>query len=156
MPASALDLTDFQLNPKFSTSSLVHFDELDPFQMLHNSRYAAHVERATVELFRSLGYTWKRDSSENPDQMHVVRDFRIEFLSPAGPGAMEIRLWVERLGTTSCVYGFGCYSADGRTLHARGTRAIVKLDPDTRTPIPWSESFREAHRALLKDLPALP
>src|SRR5258708_1985572 len=36
---------DSLFNPRFTYLSPVHFDELDPLQMLHTSRFAAHVER---------------------------------------------------------------------------------------------------------------
>lgn len=154
---TAIPLIDpLQLNPKFSWRTTIHFDELDPMHMLHNSRFAAQIERATVAFYRSLGRTWQRDHAANPDQFHVVRDFRIEYLAPVGPGEIDIEIWVEHLGRTSCVYGFRCVSPDRRILHARGTRAIIKIDPETHEPQPWSEFFQQAHRELLKDLPAMP
>lgn len=149
-------LESFQLNPKFSYRTSIHFDELDPMNMLHNSRFAAHVERATVEFYRSVGRTWERDVSRNPDQFHLVRDFRIEFLAPVGPGEIDVQIWVEHLGTSSCVYGFRCISRDGRIIHAQGARTVVKIDPRTHQPVPWTESFRSAHLGLLKDLPSMP
>lgn len=143
------------INPKFSWLSPVHFDELDPMQMLHNSRFPAHVERAVSAWFRANGGTWRLDIAENPDQFHVVRELRIEYLNPLlGPGYMRVDIWVEHLGKTSCVYGFLCSSDDGKVPYARGQRTIVKIDPASRRPAPWTESFRNAHTALLKNLPA--
>ena len=153
MTANAMPL---QLNPKFSYVSPVHFDELDPMHMLHNSRFAAHVERAVIEFYRSVGRTWRNDASNSSDQFHVVRDYRIEFLAPVGPGEIEVQIWVERIGDTSCTYGFRCLGKGGRILHAQGTRTIVKIDPESRRTAPWSEFFRAAHRDLLKDLPSMP
>jgi acyl-CoA thioesterase FadM len=40
---------------RFVHPSPVHFDELDAMAMLHNARYAVHVERATSALFAHLG-----------------------------------------------------------------------------------------------------
>jgi acyl-CoA thioester hydrolase len=143
------------INEKFTWISPVHFDELDPMQMLHNSRFAAHVERATVAWYETKGGSWRLDVRDNPDQFHVVRELRIEYLNPLlGTGSMRIDLWVERLGNTSCVYGFLCSSADGRLPYARGERTIVKIDPASRRPAPWTDRFRNAHRDLVKDLPA--
>src|SRR5262245_34184373 len=117
---------------RFAHRSFVHFDELDPMQMLHNARMAAHVERATVAFYASLGRRWERNVADNPDQFHVVRELCVEFLQPfVGTGEMQVELWVEKLGSTSCVYGFRCASVDGRVVRARGRRAIVKLDPAT-------------------------
>lgn len=143
------------LNPKFSYLSPIHFDELDAMQMLHNSRFAAHVERAITSFYATTGKKWEIDISNNPDQFHVVRDLRIEYLNPMiGPGKMRIDVWVERIGNTSCVYGFICSSEDGSVPYARGERTIVKIDPATYRPTPWTPFFRDHHATLLKDLPA--
>jgi acyl-CoA thioester hydrolase len=142
-------------NPKFVYLSAIHFDELDAMQMLHNSRFPAHVERAIVAWYEKNGKRWSPDVTQNPDQFHLVRDLHIEYLSPLiGTGKMRIDVWVERLGTTSCVYGFLCSSQDGAVGYARGERTIVKVDPASRRPAPWSESFRKLHADLTKDLPA--
>jgi len=137
-----------ELTPRFVYFSSVHFDELDAMKMLHNSRFSAHVERALTAWYVSLGKTWQPDPADNPDQFHVVRDFHIEYLSPViGPGIMRIDVWVERLGTTSCVHGFVCSSEDGTVGYARGERTIVKVDPASYRPAPWSEHFRAVHAA---------
>jgi acyl-CoA thioester hydrolase len=142
-------------NPKFTWISPVHFDELDPMQMLHNSRFSAHIERAIVAWYAANGHSWRLTAADNPDQFHVVRDFRIEYLAPVlGTGSMRIDIWVEHLGNTSCVYGFLCSSEDGRTPYARGSRTVVKIDPASHRPAPWTESFRAVHGELLKNLPA--
>ena len=46
---------DSLFNPRFTYLSPVHFDELDPLQMLHNSRFAAHVERAVTAWYAANG-----------------------------------------------------------------------------------------------------
>src|SRR5260221_601605 len=114
---------DTLFNPRFTYLSPVHFDELDPMKMLHNSRFAAHVERAVSAWYQENGGKWEIDHTDNPDQVHVVRDLHVEFLNPVlGMGTMRIELWVEHLGTTSCVYGFLCSSEDGAIPYARGER----------------------------------
>ena len=134
------------LNPSFVYLSEVHFDDLDAMQMLHNSRFAAHVERAITAWYAALGKTWRPNIAENPDQFHVVRDLHIEYLHPfIGTGRMRIDVWLERLGTTSCVYGFACSNEKGTVGYARGERTIVKLDPASHRPAPWSDQFRAAH-----------
>src|ERR1700736_58892 len=85
------------INPRFVYFSSVHFDELDPMKMLHNSRFAAHVERAVSAWYTALGGSWRLDPRENPDQFHVVRDLHIEYLNPVvGPGTMRVDVWIER------------------------------------------------------------
>ena len=142
-------------NPKFTWISPVHFDELDPMQMLHNSRFATHIERAITAWYHANGSTWRLESAENPDQFHVVRELRIEYLNPfLGPCSMRVDIWVERIGTTSCVYGFLCSNADGKVPYARGERTVVKIDPQSHRPAPWTDTFRNVHGELLKNLPA--
>ena len=87
------------------------------------------------------------DASLNPDQFHVVREVQVEFLTPfRGLGHLQVELWVEKLGETSCVYGFECSSETG--VHARGRRTVVKLEPASLRPARWTERFREAHAGL--------
>ncbi|MGZ7039106.1 MAG: acyl-CoA thioesterase, partial [Thermoanaerobaculia bacterium] len=143
------------INPKFTYLSPVHFDELDAMRMLHNARFPSHVERAVTAWFGASGNRWHLDPTENPDQFHVVRDLHIEYLNPfLGPGTMRIDIWVERIGSTSCVYGFHCTSEDGVTPFARGERTVVKIDPHSHRPSPWSETFRRQQSTLQKDLPS--
>src|SRR5437764_15005810 len=95
------------LTPRFVYFSTVHFDELDPMQMLHNARFAAHIERAVTAWYSANGGKWELNPEDNPDQFHVVRDLHIEFLNPVrGTGTMRIELWVEHIGNTSCEYRF--------------------------------------------------
>lgn len=117
--------------------------------MLHNSRYQLQVERATTALYESLGFCWAADVADNPDQFHVVRRFEVEHWRPfAGAGMLEVRLWIARLGETSCRYRFACLGAGG-TVHASGERVIVKLDPRRLRPVPWTDAFRQRQLHLL-------
>lgn len=129
------------LNPKFVYQSPI--DE--------RTQIATHVERAIAAWYFADARTW----APRTDDFHVVRETRVEPMSPvAGPGNLRVDLWVEHLGTTTCVYGFLVSSEDGRLAHARGERTIVKIDPLSERPAPWSAFFRDRHAALLKDLPA--
>jgi hypothetical protein len=75
-------LLDDGINPRFVYLSPVHFDELDPMQMLHNGRFPAHIERAVCGWYAAGGGRWERNTADNPDQFHVVRDLHIEYLNP--------------------------------------------------------------------------
>lgn len=87
---------------------------------------------------------------ENPDQLQIVREVQAKFAAPfRGMGEMVIHIWVERLGESSCVYGFVCTSAEGKVVYARGTRTIIKLDAVSLEPTPWSEAFTRGHLPLL-------
>jgi len=136
--------------PTFIYRSPVHLDELDSLQLLHNSRFIVHVERAMVAFYRTLGEPWGVALDENPDQFQMVREVQAKFTAPfRGMGEMVIHIWVDRLGESSCVYGFVCTSSEGKLVYARGTRTVVKLHPVSLQPTPWSETFTRGHLPLL-------
>jgi acyl-CoA thioester hydrolase len=128
--------------PLYVHRSTVWFDELDMVGVLHNARYAIHVERAMTAWYHTL------TDLDPSDGLVVVKQYDIEFIRPftreRGELVVEVRL--ERRGTTSAVFGFRCLSfpegEDGpEVLHARGIRAIVKVTPGTLRPAPWSDGF---------------
>jgi acyl-CoA thioester hydrolase len=58
----------------------VHFDDLDPMGMLHNSRYQVWVERAWVEFGRGRGLGGA--SGFEGDGFQVVKAFTITYEVP--------------------------------------------------------------------------
>jgi acyl-CoA thioester hydrolase len=129
----------------------VHFDELDAMHMLHNARFFIHMERTASEFFRDLGRRWERNVADNPDQFSVVRAQRIDYLVPfLGTGELRVEMWIAKLGRTSCTLGFEFTSADASIVYARGERTIVKLNPQTLRPAPWTDRFRDAVSVLLR------
>jgi len=118
----------------------VYFDDLDPFHILHNARYLLLFERTLGSFWQELGLGALQDS---PDQHHLVRANAIEYISPVrGTGSVRVRVWVEKLGTTSLTFGFRLMPMDEDRDHARGTRTVVRVDPQSWRPTPWSEPFR--------------
>ena len=135
----------------FVYDARIHWDELDALQVLHNAGFVVHLERARIAWYESLGHAWALDSLDNPDQVHVVRELRLEYLAPIqGTAAIRIELWVERMGTSSCVYGFRFMDPRRSIIYAQGTQAIVKLDPGSRRPAPWTAGFRARHEEILR------
>ncbi|MET9505283.1 thioesterase family protein [Streptomyces sp. NPDC006622] len=129
----------------------VHFDDLDALGLLHNARYPLMVERAWTELWQEYGVRFEGDWAAAGDACNAVRELRISYEAPVTrPGAHAVHLWLERLGNTGLTYGFRFCSADGAVTYARGTRVLVRLDAATMRPTPWSETFRNAGRALLR------
>jgi acyl-CoA thioester hydrolase len=128
--------------PLYVHSATVWFDELDMVGVLHNARYAIHVERAMSAWYHSL------TDKDPSDSVTVVRQYNIEFLRPftQQPGELVIEVGIGKLGTTSSVFTFRAlsYPVPGTEIeHARGIRAIVKVDPKTLRPTPWSSRYRE-------------
>ncbi|WP_319460441.1 acyl-CoA thioesterase [Micromonospora sp. RTP1Z1] len=131
----------------------VHFDDLDALGILHNARYAVLLERALTPYWADRGHAYRgRDSS--PDLFHAVREFTIRFRAPiATTGPVAVHFWLAHLGTSSAEYAFEFRSVDGVTLHADGTRAIVRLDPATLRPAPWTAAGRAVAETLLRPAP---
>ncbi|MEY9910550.1 acyl-CoA thioester hydrolase [Catenulispora sp. MAP12-49] len=132
----------------------VHFDELDPMSMLHNSRYQVWVERAWGEFWRGQGFGG--ESGFEGDGFHVVKAFSITYDLPVtGFEKRAVHLWMEHMGNASATAGFRVCSADGDITHAHGTRTVVRLDSLTFRPTPWSDRARETARLIEVPTPAL-
>lgn len=122
----------------------VYFDDLDALQILHNSRYLLLFER-TIGAFwaRTMGWDRVLDQTKNPDRYHLVRANQIEYLKPVSElGQVRVRIWIEKLGTTSLTFAMRVLPMDEDVDHATGTRVLVHVDPSTRRPAPWSEELR--------------
>ncbi|MEU3507131.1 thioesterase family protein [Streptomyces longwoodensis] len=129
----------------------VHFDDLDALGLLHNARYPLLVERAWTELWQQHGVRFEGDWAAAGDACNAVKELRVTYEAPVTrPGTYAVHLWLDRLGTTGLTYGFRLCSADGATTYARGTRVLVRLDPHTLRPAPWSDTLRSAGRELLR------
>jgi acyl-CoA thioester hydrolase len=128
--------------PLYVHRSTVWFDELDMVGVLHNARYAIHVERAMTSWYHA------QQDADPSDGLIVVKQYEIEFIRPFTQerGELVVEVSLQRRGTTSAVFSFRCLSyPEGdegpEVLHARGTRAIVKVTPGSLRPAPWSAKF---------------
>jgi len=127
----------------FETVHGVYFDDLDAFQILHNARYLLIFEHTIGAFWRHLGWAGKLDFNTNPDQFHLVRANQIEYVRAVeGTGQVRVRLWIERLGRTALTIGFRVLPLDQDLDHARGSRVLVRVDPSTRQPVPWTDEIR--------------
>ncbi|MER7441877.1 acyl-CoA thioesterase [Micromonospora avicenniae] len=132
----------------------VNWDELDAFGMLHHSRYATLLERALSAYWVGRGFAV--DSYEKfPDSFHVVRELLVTYHRPIqGSGQRLVHFWFNSVGRTSAEYGFRILSADGATVNAEGRRVVVRLDPATLRPTPWTDVIRPEMEKLLRPSPA--
>ncbi|MFJ9042970.1 acyl-CoA thioesterase [Streptomyces sp. NPDC102347] len=129
----------------------VHFDDLDALGLLHNARYPLLVERAWAEWMQAVGVAFDGDWAAAGDACNAVKELRLTYEAPVTrPGPYAVHLWLDRLGTTGLTYAFRFCSADGSVTYARGSRVLVRLDATTLRPAPWTESFRNAARELLR------
>jgi acyl-CoA thioester hydrolase len=133
----------------------VYFDDLDAFRILHNARYLLYFEHGVGSFWRSLGWSGDLDFDANPDECQLVRSNHLEYLRPVvGMGEVRVRVWVEHLGRTSLRFGLRVLPMDEDIDHATGSRVVVRVDPRTRRPTPWSEALRAKLEPYRADLPA--
>jgi acyl-CoA thioester hydrolase len=130
----------------------VHFDDLDAAGLLHNARYALILERALSGYWAEFGFSYRDGRPTHEDVVIAVREFTISYTAPVrGTGPLDVHFWIERLGETSATYGFRFFSADHATVHAEGHRVMVKFDPRTGRPCPWTSDGREIAAKLAKE-----
>ena len=122
----------------------VYFDDLDAFQILHNARYLLLFERTIGSFWRQYTPSRVLTPELDPDQYHVVRANQLEYLRPVrGVGDVRVRIWVEKLGRTSLTFAMRVLPVDQDEVYCKGSRVIVRVNPETYRPEPWSDSFRE-------------
>ncbi|NHC46404.1 acyl-CoA thioesterase [Motilibacter aurantiacus] len=127
----------------------VHFDDLDALGMLHNSRYVVLVERALGAYWTERGYTFHDGRPTKPDVFQVVRELRITYSVPVTrPSRLAVHFWVETMGRSSATYRFRVMSEDRSVVHADGSRVVVRVDPATRRPTPWTDEARTDVREI--------
>jgi acyl-CoA thioester hydrolase len=120
----------------------VYFDDLDPYHILHNARYLLLFERTLGSFWQTLGFGALQDD-DHPDRFHFVRANTVEYLSPVrGVGDVRVRVWIDKLGRSSLTFGFAVLPLDHDGAHATGTRTIVRVDPTSWRPEPWTDAFR--------------
>src|SRR5690606_2010962 len=131
----------------------VYFDDLDAFQILHNARYVVLMERTIGSFWRHLGVSGLLDFNAHPDMCHLVRANHIQYERPVqGIGEVRVRSWVERMGETSITFGFRILPLDQDVDHAKGGRVLVRIDPETRRPVPWTDTLRQQLAPYRRDL----
>lgn len=139
------------LSSPFRSTQRVYFDDLDALNILHNVRFLLFMERARGELFNALGFRWEDDLEINPDKFHVIAEHTIHYLAPVrGEGDVLVELTPRHLGRSSLIIEAEVRSAHGDTLYSSGKTRLVRLDPETNTPCPWSDRFRNAITPLLR------
>ena len=129
----------------------VHFDDLDPFGMVHNARYAVLIERALATFWSRHGHTFRDGRPTTPDAFNVVKEFNVSYQAPiSGVGEVRVHFWLELLGNSEAVYAYRLLSPDGATVYADGRRVVVKLDQATLRPSPWTPEVRAVAEGLLR------
>lgn len=134
---------------------MIHFEDLDAIGVVHSGRYVNVFERALAAYWGRAGWSYDPGHPRFAEMLFVVREFRITYHVPISrAGTVRVQLWLERLGTSSLVYGFRVVSGDESVVHAEGRRVQVRLDPATLRPAPITPELRTACGSLLTREPA--
>jgi acyl-CoA thioester hydrolase len=129
---------------------MVYFDDLDAMGVVHNAKYVTLLERALAGYWTRAGWPYDPGQPRFAEVLFAVRESAITYHLPitrAGP--VQVRFWLDHLGSTSLVYGFQVLSGDGSVVHAEGRRVQVRLDPATLRPAVIGPELRKACRRLL-------
>ena len=128
----------------------VHFDDLDPMGMVHNARYPLLIERALATFWNKRGHAFHDGRPSTSDAFNVVKEFSISYRAPIrGTGDVLVHFWLEHMGRSCAVYDFRLLSPERATLYAQGRRTVIKLDPRTLRPSPWTPEARAVAEGLL-------
>ena len=143
-------MQNFSLQIPYRSVQRVYFDDLDALNILHNVKFVLFMERARGAFIHSLGFRWEDELAINPDKFHVIAAHEIRYLKPVrGECELVVEVTPTHLGTSSFIVEAQVKALHGPTLHATGTTRLVRLDPATHTPCPWSDRFRAAMDPLI-------
>jgi acyl-CoA thioester hydrolase len=128
----------------FTSKQTVHWDMLDLMGILHNAAYPLLFERARTEFWRSLGFG--RYGDPEFDWPYLVARNEVNYRAPITKDeVVDVKVFVEAIGRTSMTIGHEVYREDG-VLSADGRTVLVRIDPTSSKPIPWSDSLRQKLR----------
>lgn len=126
------------------------FDELDPLNMLHNSRYAYILERVTYMFFNAVDVIGAFDTVKFPDLHHVVSGIELAYHKPIfGVVPFVVSVRPVRLREAGATYEVAFLSEDRTIVHCSGRRSIAKVKPVTFQPVGWTPKFRETHEFII-------
>lgn len=130
----------------------VYFEDMDPMGVLYNSKYTNLFERASFEYWSRAGWPSDLASPDFWKALFVAKENLLTFYVPITRlGTVNVAFWIEKLFTTSVVYGFQILSEDRTIIHAAGSRVHVLIDPQAGSPTPISQEWRNAAKSLLID-----
>jgi len=129
----------------FVSRQQVHFDMLDRLGVLHNAVYLLLFERARTEFWHSRGVGYGLPGLDWP--YLVVRNEVNYRNAIVHEQEITVTVAVRDLGLTSVAFAHEVRDSTGR-LCADGATVIVRVDAETRRPVPWSAAFRELIRPI--------
>lgn len=120
----------------FTKEQLVRFEHCDAAGIVFYPRYFAMLNSLVEDWFReSLQYPF--EAMHNDSGIPTV-DIKAQFKSPAKMGQILTKsLWVQRLGGSSCTYGYHFKVGERTVLEGEGTIVFVNLTKNGIKPKNW-------------------
>ncbi len=125
----------------FELPLMVRGYELDAFNHVNHAVYAQYFEHCRWMALRELGDNWQGNDGVGV----VVRKLTIEYEASARLfDELQVRLWVEKVGTSSVTFGQDLLRRRDDKRLARAEVVAVCIDARGRPrPLPevWAEHF---------------
>ncbi|MGU3645945.1 acyl-CoA thioesterase [Microbacterium sp. C23T] len=135
----------------------LRWGDLDAFNHVNNTSMLKLLEEARVRAFwlpepgEDAPPTAVLDSSIFSGMLTLIARQEIEYLAPVPyqRHPLDVQMWFGKLGGSSIEVCYEVYSpvesaAGGRTLYARATTVIVKVDAETGRPLRLTGEERAA------------
>ena len=129
------------MHPLFTYRLEVRFRDCDPLGHVNNAVYLTYLEQARFGLWRKL---WGMDLDAQPAHMPgvILARAEVDYKIPARFGdALEIRIFLARVGRTSFTYTYEVVDDAGRIV-AAATTVQVMYDYKTASSVPIPENVR--------------
>ena len=127
-------------SPLFHHRIAVRWRDLDAFDHVNNANYLSYIEEARVQWLRTLIADWG-----NQPTAPVLAASQLNYRVPINwPAEVLVKLYAERVGTSSLTLGHRIESLDGRVLHCDGAVVLVWIDQASGKSAPLPEIMRAA------------
>ncbi|MFN0153060.1 MAG: acyl-CoA thioesterase [Gaiella sp.] len=126
---------------KYAAQTRVSFSDTDAQGVVYYGRYMPYFDLARLEYHRDLGLI------DIGFHEFVMRAIETEYHAPARfDDLLDVYVRVSRLGRSSSTYEFVALRARDDELLVTATQTLVRIDPDTRRPVPIASEAREPVR----------
>ncbi len=124
--------------PVFAHRLVVRFADCDLLGHVNNAVYFTYFEQARIAWWRHVAGD-DRFPGANTVVVHAECDYR----APAFPHeALDIRVWLDRIGRSSVAIGYEIVNAATTQVVAQGKTISVTVDATGRTTIPVPDEAR--------------
>lgn len=123
-----------------SANIAVRWRDLDAYNHVNNSTYLTYLEEARLQWLKDVPGKWFTDRCAP-----VLAASELNYRAPIEwPAEVLVKLFVERLGSSSITIGHHMFAGKPQRLCCDGRVVLVWMDPTTGKPVPLPDAIREA------------